>query len=101
MTPLVTNVLNYPTTAQLAQINTQYSTMLPAGTQPIFVYSCSTPAPAGSQPCASAGAFNAPKFIVDIDVTLIVRTPQQDMQTQSLKLIELTGRGHQTNYSLN
>ena len=103
MTPLVTNVLNYPTTAQLAQINTQYSTMLPAGTQPIFVYSCSTPAPApaGSQPCASAGAFNAPKFIIDIDVTLIVRTPQQDMQTQSLKLIELTGRGHQTNYSLN
>jgi hypothetical protein len=73
--------------------------MLPAGSQPIFVYSCS--APAGSQPCATTGAFNAPKFIIDIDVTLIVRTPQQDMQTQSLKLIELTGRGHQTNYSLN
>jgi type II secretory pathway pseudopilin PulG len=99
MTPLVNNVLNYPNALTapnaptLAQINIDYPTMLPAGSQSMFVYSCNTPT--GSQLCS--GAFNAPRFIADIDVTLIVQTPQPDAQTHGLKLIELTGRGHQTN----
>jgi hypothetical protein len=95
MTPLVNHVLNYPNVAQLAQINTDYPTMLPTGSQSIFAYSCSTPT--GSLPCTSAGAFNAARFISDVDVTLIVQTPHPDMRTQALKLMELTGRGHQTN----
>lgn len=95
MTPLVNYVMNYPTAAQLAQITTDYPTMLPLGSQAMFVYSCNTPA--GSVPCASAGTFNKASLITDVDVTLIVQTPQPDAQTHALKLIELTGRGHQTN----
>jgi type II secretory pathway pseudopilin PulG len=95
MTPLVNNLMNYPNAAQLAQITTDYPTMLPLGSQAIFVYSCSTPT--GSVPCALAGTFNKASLITDVDVTLIVQTPQPDAQTHELKLIELTGRGHQTN----
>jgi len=76
MTPLVNNVVN-------------------SASQPIFVYSCSTLT--GSQPCTLAGAYNAPKYISDVDITLIVQTPQPDLQTGAVKLIELTGRGHRTN----
>jgi len=77
MTPLVNNVVN-------------------SVTQPIFVYSCNTPN--GSQLCALGSApYNAPKYISDVDVTLIVQTPQPDLQTGAPKLIELTGRGHRTN----
>ena len=101
MTPLVNNILNYPSALTapnaptLAQINTDYPTILAAGSQPIFVYSCSTPT--GSVPCASAGTLNKASLITDIDVTLVVQTPQPDAQTHGLKLIELTGRGRQTN----
>jgi prepilin-type N-terminal cleavage/methylation domain-containing protein len=98
MTPLVNNVMNYPSAAQLAQITTEYPSMLPTGSQSIFVYSCTNPnTPGVSQPCSLAGAYNAPRYISDVDVTLIVQTAQQDLQTQSLKMIELTGRGHRTN----
>lgn len=76
LTPLVNNVVNN-------------------AAQPIFVYSCSTPT--GSQPCTTAGAYNAPKYISDVDITLIVQTQERDPQTQSFKVIELTGRGHRTN----
>lgn len=102
MTPLVNNVLNYPNgltapnAPTLVQITTDYPTILPGGSQAIFVYSCSS-TPTGSVPCGSAGTFNEARYITDIDVTLIVQTPQPDAQTHGLKLIELTGRGHQTN----
>lgn len=76
LTPLVNNVVN-------------------SASQPIFVYSCNTPT--GSQPCTSAGAYNSPRYISDVDITLIVQTPQPDLQTGTAKLIELTGRGHRTN----
>ena len=101
MTPLVNNVLNYPNALTapnaptLAQINADYPTILTLGSQAIFVYSCGTPT--GSVPCSLAGAFNEARYITDVDVTLIVQTPQADAQTHGLKLIELTGRGHQTN----
>lgn len=48
-------------------------------------------------PCRSAGNYNSPQNIRDIDVTLIVMTPQPDMQTLALKLVELNGRGHRLN----
>jgi prepilin-type N-terminal cleavage/methylation domain-containing protein len=95
MTPLVNNVVNYAGGPLITQISAQYPLMFSTGTQPIFTYTCSTPT--GPQPCASAGTYNAPRYVSDVDITLIVMTPQPDMQTQSIKLIELTGRGHRTN----
>jgi len=97
MTPVVNNVVNYASGTVLAQINSQYPNMFPAGVQPpLFSYTCMTPT--GAQPCSSAGNNNAPRYISDVDITLIVMTPYEDMQTQSLKLIELTGRGHRTTF---
>ena len=99
MTPVVNNVMNNASGAQLAQISAEYPSMFPAGAPvPLFVYSCNTLA--GSQPCTSTPApYNTPRYISDVDITLIVQTPQADMQTQSLKVIELTGRGHRTNWA--
>jgi prepilin-type N-terminal cleavage/methylation domain-containing protein len=100
MTPLVENVVNNAPSlspALAAQITAQHPTMFATGSVPLFQYSCATPS--GSQPCASAAAsgYNQPQNIGDIDVTLIVKTPQGDTQTQSLQIMELTGRGHQSN----
>jgi len=65
--------------------------------QPIFRYTCDTPG--GPIACASsaAGLANSPLNIRDVDVTLIVATPQRDMQTQVVKFVELNGRGHRSN----
>lgn len=95
MTPFVNNVMNNASSTQMAAITAQYPAMFPGGAQPIFVYTCSTPT--GSETCSMAGTYNMPTNITDVDVTLIVETPYQDMQTQSIKLVELTGRGHRTN----
>jgi hypothetical protein len=97
LTPFVNNVQNYATGTVLTQINATYPNMFPSGVQPpIFTYTCSTPS--GPQPCLSAGTtYSAPQYISDVDITLIVTTPQNDMQTGAIKVIELTGRGHRTN----
>lgn len=99
MTPFVENVVNNAPTVSptlTAQITAQHPNMFGGGSTPvpIFQYSCQTPS--GSQPCTSAAAagYNQPQNISDIDVTLIVKTPQGDTQTLSLQLMELTGRGH-------
>jgi prepilin-type N-terminal cleavage/methylation domain-containing protein len=90
------NVVNNAPSGQLAQIATNYPSMFPGGQpQPIFQYSCDTPS--GTMPCPLAGSYNSPQNIRDVDVNLIVMTPQRDMQTQSLKLVELNGRGHRVN----
>lgn len=94
-TPFLKNVMNNPA-SQMSQITANYPTMFPGSVpQPIFQYTCDTPG--GPMPCYLAGIYNSPKNIRDVDVTLIVRTPQQDLQTQSLKLVELFGRGHRSN----
>lgn len=95
MVPLVVNVMNNAAGAQLAQITAQNPSMFSGGPQPVFQYSCNTSA--GSQPCSSVPSYNAPRNISDIDVTLIVMTQQPDMQTQSLKLMGLSGRAHRSN----
>jgi hypothetical protein len=97
MTPFVENVMNNVPDPLLSQIKTQYPTMFPLGPVPVFQYTCGTPA--GSQPCTLAAGYNAPRNISDIDVTLIVKTPHGDLQTQALQLVELTGRGHSSNPS--
>jgi prepilin-type N-terminal cleavage/methylation domain-containing protein len=63
--------------------------------QPIFNYTCDTPA--GPQPCSAAGNYGVPNNIRDVDITLIVMTRQPDLQTRALKLVELNGRGHRVN----
>ncbi|HXC47562.1 MAG TPA: type II secretion system protein [Candidatus Sulfotelmatobacter sp.] len=96
MVPFLTNVMNSPSAAQLTQITTDYPSMYPGGgPQPIFTYTCDTPA--GPQPCAAAGNYGVVNNIRDVDITLIVMTRQRDLQTQQLKLVELDGRGHRTN----
>jgi prepilin-type N-terminal cleavage/methylation domain-containing protein len=74
--PFLTNVLNSPA-------------------QPIFNFTCDTPA--GPQPCPAAGGNGVPNNIRDVDITLIVNTRQPDLQTGRLKLVELEGRGHRVN----
>ena len=99
MVPLVNNVMNNPPGGLLTQITGEYPTLFPGGVpQPVFRYSCSTPA--GSQPCSLAPAnYNGAKSVSDVDVTLIVMTQTPDMQTNQLKLMELSGRGHKSNPS--
>jgi type II secretory pathway pseudopilin PulG len=98
MVPFLTNVMNSPSPAQLAQISAAYPAMYPGGAaQPVFQYSCDTPA--GPQPCPLAANNGVPIRIRDVDITLIVMTRQPDMQTQQLKLVELSGRGHRVNPS--
>jgi type II secretory pathway pseudopilin PulG len=90
------NVVN--NSPNLATITAQYPSMFPLGQpQPIFQYTCDTPT--GLVSCTSplAIGYNWPKNIHDIDITLIVMTPQRDLQTQQLKLVELNGRGHRVN----
>jgi prepilin-type N-terminal cleavage/methylation domain-containing protein len=95
MTPFVENVMNNVPDPLLSQIRAQYPSMFPLGSVPVFQYTCT--APSGSQPCTLAAGYNAPQNISDVDVTLIVKTPYNDMQKQSLMLMELTGRGHRSN----
>lgn len=95
--PFLVNVMNNAT-GQLSAIIATYPTMFPGAVpQPVFQYTCATPA--GPAPCPTAGVYNLPQNISDVDVTLIVATPQRDMQTQMLKLVELNGRGHTLNAS--
>jgi len=97
LTPFVLNVMNNVTGSLQAQIAAQYPNRFPNWPVPIFQYTCNTPS--GPQPCTSAAAtnYNTVKNISDVDITLLVKTPQVDMQTQSLQLMELSGRGHRSN----
>ena len=97
MVPFLTNVMNN-SAAQIPQIIADYPSMFPGGAaQPIFRYTCDTPA--GPQPCPLAGNSGVPSNIRNVDITLIVMTRQPDMQTQRLALVELNGRGHRVNPS--
>ncbi len=99
MVPFLSNVLNSPTAAQLAEINATYPAMFPAAATsvPIFQYRCDTGA--GTLPCPLASGANSPYNVVDVDINLIVATPVRDAQTQRLKIVELNGRGHKLNPS--
>jgi type II secretory pathway pseudopilin PulG len=98
-TPLVRNVVNVPG-GLMGQITTTYPSMFPAGQPvPVFQYECDPPvgSSGGTVPCPNAAGNNSPQFVRDVDVTLIVMTQQKDLQTQTLKLVELFGRGHRAN----
>ncbi len=96
MLPYVTNVMNNPGAALIAQFQAGYPGMFPGGVaQPIFQFTCDTAA--GTVLCQNAGADNSPLNVRDIEITLIVRTPERDFQTGKLRLVELNGRGHRIN----
>jgi hypothetical protein len=99
MTPFVENVMNNVTEPLLGEIKAQDPAMFANGPVPLFQYTCNTPT--GPQPCNSGAAagYNSPNNISDVDVTLIVKTPEVDMQTHAIQLMELTGRGHRSNPS--
>lgn len=94
MVPFISNVVNNPTAAQLADITTAYPNMFPGGAVPIFQYSCDSGT--GTVPCSLAPGYS-PNGIRDVDITLIVATPVRDTQTQRVKIVELSGRGHRLN----
>jgi hypothetical protein len=96
MVPYVTNVMNNASNATIANIRTYYPSMFPGGVaQPIFQYTCDTPA--GPQPCPAAGASNSPVNVRDVQITLILQTPQNDLQTGAPQFVELSGRGRRIN----
>jgi len=98
LTNVMNNVMNTPSAGLLTQINATYPSMFPSGApQPIFKYTCNTAA--GPQPCPLVGSEGVPSNIRDVDINLIVMTRQPDAQTQVLKLVELSGRGHRLNPS--
>jgi prepilin-type N-terminal cleavage/methylation domain-containing protein len=97
--PFVSNVMNNPTAAQLADINAEYPAMFPGGVAqvPIFQYTCDSGGV--TKPCPLAAGLNSPYSVRDVDITLIVATPLRDAQTRRLKIVELNGRGHRLNPS--
>lgn len=96
MVPYVTNVMNNASSSLITTFRAEYSSMFPGATaQPIFQYTCDTGA--GTVLCQNAGTFNSPANVRDIEITLIVMSPNKDMQTQRYHLVELNGRGHRKN----
>ncbi len=96
MFPYVVQVMNNATAAQIAQFQVTYPAMFPGGNPvPIFQFNCDTPA--GPVLCQNAGANNSPANVRDVEITLIVQTPQVDAQTGAPRLVELNGRGHRIN----
>jgi prepilin-type N-terminal cleavage/methylation domain-containing protein len=92
MVPYVTNVMNNAPTTTIANIRTYYPSMFPGGVaQPIFQYTCDTPG--GPQSCAG----NSPVNVRDVQITLILQTSQNDLQTGAPQFVELSGRGRRIN----
>lgn len=99
MNPYIYNVVNNDTPANIATYRAAVATMFPGGNPvPIFQFYC--PNPAGAPPtvlCQNAGANNSPSQVTDIEITLIINTPERDKQNRNLHLVELNGRGHVIN----
>ena len=96
MLPYVLNVMNNAPPAQIAQFQAAYPAMFPGGNpQPLFQYWCDTSN--GQVLCQNAAGSNSPANVRDVDITLIVMTPNTDTQTNQIHLVELNGRGHRVN----
>jgi len=70
-----------------------------SASQPIFSYTCDTPAALQPQPkpCSSAGTDNSPANIRDVAITLIVATPLPDATSGAQRIVQLSGRGRRIN----
>ena len=94
--PYVQNVMNNASSSDIAKFRAVYPSMFPGGNPvPLFSYTCYTPY--GPQLCVSAGSYNSPINVTDVEITLIVMAPTKDAQTGQPRLIELHGRGHSLN----
>jgi len=94
MYPYVQNVMNNASAAQITQIQATYPAMFPGG-NPVPIFKYTLDAATGVAGCVAAAS--SPCNVRDVQVTLIVQTPQRDMQNQVLRLVELNGRGHRLN----
>lgn len=103
LAPLVQNVVNNASPAQIAQYQAVYPGMFPGGNPvPIFTYTCDSPPVPQSPPpptaaCPLAGADNSPKNIRDVVITLMVSAPLPDATTGQPRLVQLSGRGRRVN----
>jgi len=100
LAPLVQNVVNNASSAQITQYQAIYPGMFPGGNPvPIFSYTCDTPSAPQPQPppCLLAGADATPANIRDVTVTLIVAAPLPDATTGQPRLVQLVGRGRRIN----
>jgi prepilin-type N-terminal cleavage/methylation domain-containing protein len=96
LVPFVQNVMNNATPAQIAQFQALYPNMFPGGAPvPIFRYICDSAA--GMTTCDQAGSSNSPVNVREVEVTLIVQSPQLDPVTGNPRLVMLNGRGHRVN----
>ncbi len=96
MVPYVQNVMNNASATRIAQIRATYPTMFPgANPVPIFTYTFDNTV--GASGCAAAAS--SPCNVRDVQVTLIVQSPQRDDTNRVLHLVELNGRGHRLNPS--
>ena len=99
MFPYVTNVMNNGTAGQRTAINAAYPGTFPGGAPlPIFTYTCDS-ATSGAAPlaCTAAGALNSANNIRDVEVTLVIKTQQKDLQTNQVQVVTLNGRGRRVN----
>jgi len=99
LAPYIVNVMNNAPAAQIATFRASYPAMFPGGNPvPIFQYYCPNPAGAPATIlCQNAGGNNSPQNVVDVEITLILQTTQNDAQTKAPRLVELNGRGHRIN----
>jgi prepilin-type N-terminal cleavage/methylation domain-containing protein len=98
LAPLVQNVINNSSAAQIAQYQLTYPNMFPLGNPvPIFSYTCDTPSAPQPPPCPLAGADNSPVNIRDVMITLIVAAPTPDATTGVPRIVQLSGRGRRVN----
>ena len=100
LAPLVQNVVNNSSPAQIAQYQAIYPGMFPSGNPvPIFSYTCDKTSGSVTQivSCPLAGADNIPANIRDVTVTLIVASPLPDATTGQPRLVQLVGRGRRIN----
>lgn len=99
LAPYIINVMNNAPAAQIAKFRATYPTMFPGGNPvPVFQFYCPNPAAAPATVlCQNAGANNSPQNVVDVEITLILQTPQNDAKTNAPRLVELNGRGHRIN----
>ena len=76
LTNVMNNVMNTSSAGLLTPIIATYPSMFPGGApQPIFKYTCNTPA--WPTPCPSAGSDGVPGNIRDVDINLIAMTRQR------------------------
>jgi len=97
LVPFVQNVMNNASAAQIAQFQALYPSMFSGGGPvPIFRYVCDD---AGTlKRCDSVfSGNNTPVNVQEVEVTLIVQSPQLDPVTGNPRLVMLNGRGHRVN----